>query len=199
MSFGGRSPLRLGSRVVVAGAGSTFALIAAIAAVATLGAGLVAFDAWPTPKRALPAAPLPLAPGAPAGATLRAATDVAAQAGGSPAATGGVRDSAPDTATAPARRPSGVRPTPVRSVPREEDPAAGAPTTATPVASDLTSTGPPPETDDGGGSTAAALADITRDVAGGLGPVTQSLPAGADQVVLQAVEVVAQALERLPG
>lgn len=56
-----QSTLRLRSRALVAGAGSTVALVGAVAAVALVGTGLVAFDAWPSPERGT-SAPLSLAP-----------------------------------------------------------------------------------------------------------------------------------------
>lgn len=209
MSTGERSPLRLRGRVLAAGAGSTLALVAAVAAVALVGAGLVAFDAWPRPEAGRDREALPLA----AGTTT---VDTAPPAPGtSPAA--GPGDTAPAVPLTRPGRPGADTTDPVLpgTVPAASDPAATPTTTTAP--DDGTPAPAPPSgapADPGAGGLGAAgdrageaVADLTREAGrridellpGPPGAAAGTLTDGAADAVVQAAEVVAQALDRLPG
>jgi len=207
MGGGERPPLRLRSRMLLAGAGSTMALVGAVVAVAFVGAGLVAFDAWPRPGADRVAA-LPLAPArtpAPSGAADGPAdpAPVPATATGVPAAPDGPDEAptarAPRVATPGDDVPAapGATPAPV-VVPG--DPPTGEP--ASPLA-----TPAPSAVAEQLGATRQALADATRETGAGLGEAVGAVPgasdvtvtAGVADAVAQAAETVAQALERLPG
>ncbi len=208
MSTGGRSPLRLRGRALVAGAGSTAALVGAVAAVALVGAGLVAFDAWPRPAPADSMSALPLAPGTTTTATIAASTGAAAV---SPATT------SPAAVPASSGRSAGPGGTADRSSPgAPRDGAAPSVTPAPPGAGGAPPADPSPQAtpagmtdglDDAGSQAGQAVADVTREtgrqidavVPGPPGTAVGTLTDESSDAVVQAAEIVAQALERLPG